>query len=205
MATAPALPIPRRRRAPLTMPERAALAVVGVAGAGFALSGAAHAVPGTVEYVVAVTVMVSGVALVRRQPLPAPLAAFGAASVVLHLAGGLVRVGNDVLYNATAGIEVLRYDHLAHAVGIFVGTWLLWELLVPPTVVTAARTPLVMLALLAGLGLGAVNETVEFLATQAHGGGHVGGYTNTGWDLVVNSMAGIAAGPVLHRHRSIER
>ena len=202
MATASALPA--RSRPALTVPEGAALTVVAAAVAGFGSSGVALGVPGTAEYVGTVTALVVAVAAARRRPLPAALALAGAASVVLHLAGGLVQVGNGVLYNASAGGQVLRYDHLAHAVGIFVGTWLLWELLVRGTGAIADRTPLVVLALLGGLGLGAVNETVEFLATQAHGGGHVGGYTNTGWDLVVNAIAGVAAGLVLHRRRDLD-
>jgi hypothetical protein len=195
MATVPAI----HTRPHLTAAERVAVAAVAVATTGFGLWGVAHAVPGTVEYLLTVAALVTIVALVRRRPLPGGLAAAGATSVVLHLAGGLVRVGDGVLYNASPGTEVLRYDHLAHAVGIFVGTWLLWELLVGDTPRGGTRPFLVVLALLGGLGLGAVNETVEFLATQAHGGGHVGGYTNTGWDLVVNSLAGVAAGVVLLR------
>jgi hypothetical protein len=191
-------PLGRRTRAPLSVPERIAVAAIALAVTGFGVSGALRDVPGTVEYVLTVTGVVAVVALVRRQPLPPALGAVGVASVVLHLAGGLVRVGDGVLYNASAGTEVLRYDHLAHVVGIFTGTWLLWELLVRGTA-TVTRTPLIALALLAGLGLGALNETVEFLATQVHAGGHVGGYTNTGWDLVVNTTAGLAAGLVLRR------
>jgi hypothetical protein len=201
MATAPAPALPSRPG--LAPAERTALAVVVAAMAGFGSAGVALGLPGTAQYLLTVTALVSVVAVARRRSLPPALALAGATSVVLHLAGGLVRVGDGVLYNASAGGEVLRYDHLAHAVGIFVGTWLLWELLVPLSAAAARRPPLVLLALLAGLGLGAVNETVEFLATQAHGGGHVGGYTNTGWDLVVNSMAGVVAGVVLSRRRDL--
>jgi hypothetical protein len=198
MTTAAAL-VPRARPA-LTAPERVALSVVVAAVAGFALAGVRGAVPGTGEYLLTVAVLTAAVARLRRLPLPGPLALAAALSVVAHLAGGLVRVGDDVLYNASAGGEVLRYDHLAHGLGIFVGTLLLWELLVQGTP-TAARAPIVALALLAGLGLGAVNETIEFVATRAHGGTGVGGYTNTGWDLVVNSLAGVAAGLALLRRQ----
>jgi hypothetical protein len=195
VAAAPALLV---RRPPLTATERVALGVIAAAVVGFGVAGAARAVPGTGQYLGTVALLAAGVSLARRQPLPGGLALAGALSVVLHLAGGLVRIGDDVLYNATAGGQVLRYDHLAHAVGIFVGTCLLWELLVRGSG-AAARTPLVVLALLAGLGLGALNETIEFLATVSSGGGHVGGYTNTGWDLVVNALSGATAGLVLRR------
>jgi hypothetical protein len=38
------------------------------------------------------------------------------------------------------------------------------------------------------MGVGAFNELIEFLATLAHHGSHVGGYRNTGWDLLSNSV-----------------
>jgi uncharacterized membrane protein YjdF len=205
MTTAAAL-VPGSRTTPhprpaLTTPERVALGVVAVAVTGFGCVGFLRGVPGTGQYVVTVLVLTALVARLRRLPLSGPLALAAAASVVAHLAGGLVRVGDGVLYNASPGTEALRYDHFAHALGIFVGTTLLWELLVRGTRTVAEGAPLVVLALLAGLGLGAVNETIEFLATLAHGGGGVGGYTNTGWDLVVNSLAGVAAGLALLRRR----
>ena len=201
MTTAAA--VVRRSRPALTAAERVALGIVGVAVAGFGLAGVRGGVPGTSQYLFTVVALTAGVAALRRRPLPGALAVAAAVSVVAHLAGGLVRVGDGVLYNASAGNEVLRYDHVAHALGIFVGTMLLWELLVRGTRAAAEAAPLVVLALLAGLGLGALNETIEFLATQAHGGGEVGGYTNTGWDLVVNSLAGGAAGLVLLRRRGV--
>jgi hypothetical protein len=42
---------------------------------------------------------------------------------------------------------------------------------------------------------------VEFLSTLAHSGSHVGGYANTGWDLVCNTGGGLAAGAFLRRSR----
>ena len=38
-----------------------------------------------------------------------------------------------------------------------------------------------------------MNETVEFLTTMAHHGAHVGGYDNTGWDLVSNTIGAMAS------------
>jgi hypothetical protein len=54
----------------------------------------------------------------------------------------------------------------------------------------------------AALGLGALNEMVEFLATLAHHGAHAGGYWNTGWDLVCNFIGAGAAGLVIARSRA---
>lgn len=61
-------------------------------------------------------------------------------------------------------------------------------------------TPGVALAgLLMGIGLGALNEVVEFVATRFMAT-NVGDYTNTGWDLVANlGGAAVAAGWVWAR------
>ena len=63
----------------------------------------------------------------------------------------------------------------------------------------ARRGEPVLLAVGAALGLGALNEMVEFIATLAHHGAHAGGYWNTGWDLIANFTGATAAGLVLAR------
>jgi hypothetical protein len=195
------LPVLHRSRPPLASHERAALSVVGVAVVGFAVHGVINEVPGTLEYVLTVSGLVTLLFTLRTKALPAPIAFAAAASAVVHLAGGLVRVGDEVLYNTSPGPELLRYDHFGHALGIFVGALLVWEVLVRDAFTVTGRGSLVAVTTLAALGLGAVNEAVEFVATLTHGGSHVGGYTNTGWDLVTNTFAGLLAGLVIHRRR----
>jgi Predicted membrane protein (DUF2238) len=197
----PPLPLLRRSRPPLAPDERAALSVVGVAVVGFAVHGVINEVPGTLDYLLTVSGLVTLLFTLRTKALPSPIAFAAAASAVVHLAGGLVQVGNDVLYNTSPGPELLRYDHFGHALGIFVGALLVWEVLVRDAFAVTGRGSLVAVTMLAALGLGAVNEAVEFVATLAHGGSHVGGYTNTGWDLVSNTFAGLLAGVVIHRRR----
>lgn len=172
-----------------------------MAVAGFAVHGVINGVPGTLEYVVTVSVLVTLLFTLRTRAVPAPVALAAAASAVVHLAGGLVHVGDDVLYNTSPGTELLRYDHFGHALGIFVGARLVWELLVRDAFAVTGRGSLVAVTVLAALGLGAVNEAVEFVATLTHGSSHVGGYTNTGWDLVTNTFAGLLAGLVIDRRR----
>ena len=55
------------------------------------------------------------------------------------------------------------------------------------------------MALIAGLGLGAINETIEFATTMVHDSTHVGGYQNTGWDLVSNLVGASAAAAIIRR------
>jgi Predicted membrane protein (DUF2238) len=195
------IPLGRRRRPPLARGERAALSVVGVAVAGFGVHGVVHEVPGTFGYVLTVSGLATVLFTLRTKVLPAPIALAAAASAVVHLAGGLVQVGDDVLYNASPGPELLRYDHFGHALGLFVAALLVWEVLVRDAFAVSGRRSLVAVTMLAALGLGALNEAVEFVATLAQGESHVGGYTNTGWDLVTNTFAGLLAAVVIHRRR----
>jgi hypothetical protein len=64
----------------------------------------------------------------------------------------------------------------------------------------AEPTPgLMVLAATAGMGLGALNEVVEFLATLALPNTNVGGYLNTGWDLVANLVGAAVAATIIYR------
>jgi hypothetical protein len=52
---------------------------------------------------------------------------------------------------------------------------------------------LLTLCAAAGMGFGALNEVVEFIATLTMPETNVGGYQNTGWDLVANLAGSIVA------------
>lgn len=138
----------------------------------------------------------------------------------LHMAGGLVPVPEGwpiqgqvrVLYSwwilsgydAEGGVVgFLKYDQLVHAYGFGMATWLCWQglrgaLASPDATDGTLRTlrptaGTMLLVALAGMGLGAVNEIVEFFATRLTTT-NVGGYVNTGWDLVANAVgAGVAS------------
>jgi hypothetical protein len=98
---------------------------------------------------------------------------------------------------------VLRYDRLIHAFGFGAATVACWQALRPRladgTRMTAGLTLLVALM---GMGVGAVNEVVEFAVSQL-ANTNVGGYVNTGWDLVFNTMGcGLASGWMARRERA---
>jgi hypothetical protein len=117
-----------------------------------------------------------------------------------HMAGGLVPVptswpvhgGSHVLYSFWLIPGYLKYDHVVHAYGFGVTTWVCWQGLravlfemggsVRPTL------GLMVLCAAAGLGFGAINEVLEFAATLLVPETNVGGYLNTGWDLVANMV-----------------
>jgi uncharacterized membrane protein YjdF len=198
----------RPRRPRLSRAERGSFGAAAAAVAGFTGYGFATHSPSTVGYVSSVLVIAAVVGL-RRVVLPPLLAAGLAIAAIATLAGGLIRVGHDVLYNANAGpyspsvgTHFLQYDHFAHAYCSFVIVFACWFMLAAPFAVAGRRRELVLLAVGAALGLGALNEMVEFAATLAHHGAHAGGYWNTGWDLISNFTGATAAGLVLARSKA---
>ncbi len=122
-----------------------------------------------------------------------------------HMLGGLVIVpegwpvlgSNRVLYSLWLIPERLKYDHVVHAFGFGVTTWVCWQGMraalggwshrVRPT------AGLMVLSAAAGLGFGALNEVIEFAATLLVPETNVGGYLNTGWDLVANLFGATVA------------
>ena len=150
------------------------MAILAAAMVGFGIYGAATGAKSTGGYVISVAVVGALVWRVRRTPLPGPLVITLAVDAALHLAGGLVAVGNDVLYNASIGprvtslhTHILQYDHFVHAFGAFLATPRCGRCSRLPRRPRSDRRNVMVLCVIAGLGIGAVNEVIEFLATIA--------------------------------------
>lgn len=110
----------------------------------------------------------------------------------LHMAGGMIPISGDrVLYNLWL-LPFVRFDHLVHAIGFGFAGIAFWESVRPRldrTVASGAG-----IAMMGGLGFGALNEMVEFLITRVVPDTNIGEFENTGWDLVANTLgAGLAA------------
>ena len=57
------------------------------------------------------------------------------------------------------------------------------------------------------MGFGALNEVIEFIATLMVPNTNVGGYVNTGWDLVANMIGASVAATLIYlgaSRRSVE-
>jgi hypothetical protein len=115
-----------------------------------------------------------------------------------HMAGGLLTVppgwpvsaDSRVLYTLWLIPDRLKYDHVVHAYGFGMTTWVCWQGLRAALRRRGAQTAptfgLLVLAAAGGMGFGALNEVIEFTATLLVPETNVGGYLNTGWDLVAN-------------------
>jgi uncharacterized membrane protein YjdF len=131
---------------------------------------------------------------------------------LMHMAGGLLPIPavwhdedvSSVLYNLWIIPDWLKYDQFVHAYGFGITTWLCWQAMSARTLNEAGRpleaTPgLMVLCAAAGMGFGAFNEVIEFIATLTLPETNVGGYENTGWDLVFNLIGSAAAAVLLYR------
>jgi len=124
---------------------------------------------------------------------------------LLHMAGGLVPVPESwpihgehrVLYSLFLIPGGLKFDQLVHMYGFGVCTWVCWQGLRASTGVTRPTFGLVALCVIASVGLGALNEVIEFTATRLFEDTNVGGYVNTGWDLVANLIGATVAGVLI--------
>lgn len=118
---------------------------------------------------------------------------------VLHMLGGAVRIGDTTLY-ATILIPlsktypILRYDQFVHIIGFGIATLLMHHLLKPLLKTDPTRWKALYLVVgMAGMGVGALNELIEFVATQVAPKTGVGGYINTCLDLAANLVGVILA------------
>ncbi len=136
----------------------------------------------------------------------------------LHMAGGLVAVPeswpingpNRVLYSwwiipAGEGASIegwLKYDNVIHAFGFGTTAWLCWQglrngirlkynMTIVPTIA------MMTICITASLGFGALNEIVEFIAAMTMES-NVGGYVNTGLDLVFNTVGAVIAATLIY-------
>lgn len=124
---------------------------------------------------------------------------------LVHLLGGTLPIPlsitepetTPVLYNMRAHPELPKFDQVVHAYGFGVATVAAWYGFAAAVrgaggVPRPTFGPLVAVFLV-GMGLGAFNELVEFVATRLMPKTNVGGYENTGWDLVSNAVGCLVA------------
>ena len=114
----------------------------------------------------------------------------------LHMAGGGIPVKGDVLYKLILipiTEQIFRYDQFVHIIGFGVATLIMFELLKPKLKPLKYRTAISIVVVMAGLGVGAVNEIIEYMATLFVPETGVGGYDNTLLDLISDLIGAVLA------------
>lgn len=123
----------------------------------------------------------------------------------LHMAGGGVRVGDGVLYGlhlipivGSGDAFILKFDQVVHFFGFAVATLVVYHLLNPYLNERTNWKVVYPLIVAGGMGLGVLNEIVEFMAVVIFPNTGVGGYYNTAIDLIFNTFGAIAAAIFIH-------
>jgi hypothetical protein len=119
----------------------------------------------------------------------------------LHMAGGLIEFTDAVLYNIAWGVPVVRYDRLVHAFGFGTTTAMCWQILRNRAGVRQVTSAVAVILWVGGMGFGALNEVVEFIISRLTET-NVGGFVNTGYDLIFNTLGTAAAAVWLRLNRS---
>jgi hypothetical protein len=169
-------------------------------------------------YIVFMSLVIAGVVAVhRRVGLSIGLLWCLSFWGFMHMAGGLMPIpetwprGGEtaVLYNLWLIPERFKFDQMVHVYGFGIATWLCWQALSARVLGEdggALRPTFGVLILCAagGMGFGALNEVVEFVATLTLPETNVGGYRNTGWDLVANLVGCAVAAMIIYLGRERE-
>ncbi len=123
----------------------------------------------------------------------------------LHMAGGGISVGDSVLYAyqvlpiiSSGEYTILKFDQIVHFYGFAVATLLAYHLIKPHLKESQKRKAVYFVVIMAGAGLGVINEIVEFVAVIVFPETGVGGYVNTSLDLVSNMLGAMVAGIYIH-------
>jgi len=118
---------------------------------------------------------------------------------MMHMFGG-VKIGESVVY-AKILINIvgepyfiLRYDQLVHLIGFGVATLAMFVVLRLHLKFPIKKwTSISILIIMAGLGVGALNEMIEFSTTIFVSETGVGDYVNTSLDLVADFFGAVLA------------
>jgi len=112
---------------------------------------------------------------------------------LLHMCGGYFIINSEVLYAYQIIPKYLRFDQFVHAFGFCFATLFTFALVKPSLKKITTRLSVLFVILFAGMGLGALNEIIEFMAVISLPETGVGDYRNTAWDLVFNAFGAIIA------------
>jgi len=127
---------------------------------------------------------------------------------LLHMAGGGVRIGASNLYSLRlidiidngGQFYILKMDQLIHLYGFLITAVVVYQIIKNNFKIGEHKKLVVFLAWIGSMGLGALNEVVEFIAFVSLSQTGVGDVYNTGLDLIFN-MCGALVGAFVQRFR----
>ncbi|MFA5856188.1 MAG: DUF2238 domain-containing protein [Candidatus Pacearchaeota archaeon] len=117
---------------------------------------------------------------------------------LMHMLGGSVyikgtRLYDYILISIIPKYQILKYDQFVHFYCYVIITILCYEILKNYLNKDSNKYVLSLFLVFVGMGIGALNEIVEYLAVLIVPTTGVGDYTNTMLDIIFNTMGAILA------------
>jgi len=117
---------------------------------------------------------------------------------LLHMLGGSLKIGGTRLYsiillNIVPSQNILKFDQFLHMYCYIIVTLMAFFLLKPNLSKKMHWATISVLLIFVGMGMGALNEIIEFAAVLSMVETGIGGYENTLWDMVFNTFGALIA------------
>ena len=133
--------------------------------------------------------------------------------LVMHICGGAVPIGEGkVLYDwvivplVPEPYSILKFDQFVHMFCYLTIGLLADDAIAPLLKPGQAKAARFLVVMLAAIGIGALNEVMEFAAVCMFPSANVGGYTNNAIDLVCNTIGAFSAATLrLHASKTGHR
>jgi len=117
----------------------------------------------------------------------------------LHMSGGSFQIKGGRLYSfilipISETYKILKFDQFVHIIGFCVATIIIYQVIKPFLKTNIKKwAALSIVIVMAGLGVGAVNEIIEFIIVIISPQTGVGGYNNTLLDLAADLIGALIA------------
>lgn len=186
----------------LSKPETAILAFTALYTAGFAVFFVGRFNLEFIAYTgVVIVIFTLLYATLDKTRIPASLLAGLSLWGLLHMLGGSIQTQDGVLYawrifpfvDAGGELYILKYDQVVHAYLYAVVALLFLHLLRNYFGNRHSQVLVGFVAVSAAMGVGALNEIIEFVAVLSVPDDGVGGYYNTALDIVFNFTGALLA------------
>ena len=118
----------------------------------------------------------------------------------MHVFGGNIHIAGTRLYDLWFIQDVFKYDNLVHAFGIFVATFVAYNIISPHLDKKIKHNSFLLSVILVAIamGTGAFNEVIELGAVVfLDAAQQVGDYMNNALDLVYNLIGSIIASIII--------
>lgn len=121
---------------------------------------------------------------------------------LMHMLGGSVYINGTRLYDyillnlyssSIEGFQIFKYDQLAHFYCYIIVTLIVFCIIKPYLKDKINWFVISILLIFIGMGIGALNEIIEFIPVVIFKGTGVGGYYNTMLDIIFNTLGAVFA------------